>query len=77
MNKTVLHGDFSLYQVFFKKLDGNESAWDNFGTRNLSLKIVDLQPVTWYGIRVLAAIDSGNGVASSLIKVKTLEGGLY
>ena len=77
-NMSLLQGSFYLYQVFYKEMNAGYSAgngWDNFGTRNTSLTLIDLKPGTWYEIRVLASNQGGNGVASSLIKIQTIEGG--
>ena len=73
-----LNGNLYLYQVFFKKLYGTQAdtLWDNFGTQDTKLTLIDLQPGTWYGIRILASNPEGNGVASPLIKIQTIEGGI-
>ena len=76
MNPSELNGALYLYQVYYRKLYGTqeETRWDNFGSRTTEFTLIDLQPGTWYGIRVLAATHGGNGVASPLIKVETIEG---
>ena len=68
-----LNGNLYLYQVFYKRLD--DSVWDNFGTRTTEFTLINLTPGTWYSIRVLASNDLGNGIASSFIKIQTIEGG--
>ena len=79
MDATALNGDLYLYQVFFKMLYGSEAetSWDNFGTTDTKFTLVDLRPGTWYAIRITASNLFGNGVASSLIKIQTIEGGIF
>ncbi|XP_057292100.1 uncharacterized protein LOC130614680 isoform X2 [Hydractinia symbiolongicarpus] len=75
VNASMINGNFYMYQVFYKKVQDN--TWDNFGTANESYQLVDLDPGTEYVIRVLAATHSGNGVASSQIIIRTIEGKPY
>lgn len=72
VNASMINGNFYLYQVFYKKVQ--DHTWDNFGTTNRSYQLVGLTPGTEYVIRVLAATHSGNGVASSQIIIRTIEG---
>ena len=34
-------------------------------------------PGTWYGIRIMASTDAGNGISTEEFKVITLEGRMY
>ena len=34
-------------------------------------------PGTWYGVRIMAAMDTGNGISTDEFKVITLEGRTY
>lgn len=75
INMSIVNGNFFLYQVFFTKLDADTEEWDNFGTTDTNYTLIGLEPGALYGIRVLAATENGNGVASELIKIRTIEGG--
>ena len=74
MNQTTLY----LYYVYYRLLDVTPPTWSvkGFPTTGPNV-LIDLLPGTWYGIRIMASVESGNGIATEEFKVATLEGRTY
>lgn len=69
-------GDFYMFYVYYREIRKWTPGWEVIGVNNTaSLLLDDLTPGTMYGIRILTAVTSGNGLASDEIQVKTIEGG--
>ena len=71
----VNHTTLYLYYIYYRRLDVQPPIWTIKGHNTTGPnELIDLQPATWYGIRVLACIQGGNGIATEEMKVLTLEG---
>ncbi|XP_066928943.1 uncharacterized protein [Clytia hemisphaerica] len=67
-----------LYYIFWRQLAVEPATWSVKGFNNTGPnQLIDLLPATWYGIRISASFQSGNGIATEEIKVITLEGAPY
>ena len=69
-----VNGNYYMYYVYYRRIDSTE-PWDNIGTKNNTVLIRDLLPATLYGIRVLASVVEGNGIASPEEQISTKESG--
>lgn len=71
----VNQSTFYLYYVYYRLLDVQPPMWSvkGFSTTGPN-QLIDLMPGTWYGIRIIAAQEAGNGISTEEFKVITLEG---
>ena len=74
MNISANQQQFYLYYVFYRNLDDG-GDWENVGTKENFINLVALRPGTLYGIRILVAINHGNGLASKEMEIRTVAGG--
>jgi len=73
-NTSTFFEDFYLYYVFYHNLDDG-TDWNNVGTKNNNIDLIDLKPGTLYGLRILISTTASNGLASEEIKIRTVAGG--
>ena len=67
-----------LYYVYYRLLDVQPPMWSVVGFPTTGPnQLIDLMPGTWYGVRIMAAMDTGNGISTDEFKVITLEGRTY
>lgn len=71
VNQTTLY----MYYIYYRLLDVQLPTWSvkGFPTTGPN-ELIDLQPGTSYGVRVMAAMESGNGIATEELKLVTMEG---
>ena len=63
------HTSTTGYILFYKKL--TELKWSLRGTEEMKITLTGLTPGVEYSVRVLATMESGNGIASKAFVVKT------
>jgi len=74
VNQTSLY----MYYIYYRLLAVQPPIWRIKGFYSTGPnELIDLTPGTWYGVRVLAAIQGGNGIATDEMKVLTMEGRMY
>lgn len=74
-NNTV-NGEEYTYYVFYRSIKGANKTWRNIGSNSFNAVINNLEPGMLYGLRMLVAINDGNGIASQEKEIETIEGGI-